>query len=300
MLKSGVFTAALTPMHDDLSLDHSSLKRHCEWLLGHGSDGVALLGTTGEANSFSFGERRDLIEQIADWSIPSGSLMIGTGCCSIPETIALTRSAVKAGAGGILMLPPFFYTPVDDYGVLKYFDRVINGVQDDRLKIYLYHIPALSGVPISIKLIGLLRDKYPDFVVGMKDSGGDFEYMKRVRTIFPRLEFYAGTEQYLLPILQVGGVGCISTTANITCTLAAKVFQKWSEGEDATSLQSDLTKLKCLFDNIPAIGALKALLWEREHAIHWKNIRPPNILLDEMRLDQLRSKLNAYDEVHVL
>ena len=149
MLANGVYTANLTPLKEDYSVDFELLVEHCQFLLDNGSTGLAVLGTTGEANSFSLAERKEILEQTIKGGIPSDKIMVGTGCCSLPETIELTSHAVSLGFGGILMLPPFYYKSVEDSGILTYFDEVISAVGQNGLRIYLYHFPKMSGISVS-------------------------------------------------------------------------------------------------------------------------------------------------------
>ncbi|MDH3494834.1 MAG: dihydrodipicolinate synthase family protein, partial [Acidobacteriota bacterium] len=145
-LPNGVFTACLTPLKKDLSVDFDALTAHCKWLLSKGGDGILLLGTTGEANSFTVEERLEIMDKVIEAGIPGNRLLMGTGCCAYPDTARLTKHAVERGAGGILMLPPFYYKQVDDAGLARYFDLVINAVNDERLRIYLYHFPQMSAI----------------------------------------------------------------------------------------------------------------------------------------------------------
>ena len=149
----GVLAAVLTPIDDNLEPDLTLWVDHCQWLLNQGCDGLAVLGTTSEANSFSVNERLSMLDALAESGIPGNVVIPGTGCCALPDTIALTRKAMEIGAAGVLMLPPFYYKPVTDEGLFEAYSAVIDGVADDRLQIYLYHIPQNSGVPITFGLI---------------------------------------------------------------------------------------------------------------------------------------------------
>ena len=292
-LPNGVFTANLTPLKEDLSVDYPALIAHCNWLLDNGSDGIALLGTTGEANSFTMEERMEMIDKIIESGISGNRLMAGTGCCAFPDTIRLTKFAVERGIGGILMLPPFYYKQVNDKGLAKYFDLIINGVKDERLKIYLYHFPKMAGVGFSTPLIKHLVKEYPNKVVGMKDSTGDFEHMKEIINEFPGFKLYAGTEKYLLDILKIGGAGCISATANVTLPLTAKVYKTWKEGKNAAELQSYLTQVRMTFEGLPFTGALKSLLGHLNYGDAWKHVRPPNTIVGVAEIEKLKEKHQA-------
>ena len=293
-LSDGVFTANLTPLKSDLSVDHDALITHCKWLLSQGGNGIALLGTTGEANSFTMGERIEMIDKIVECGIPGNKLLVGTGCCAYGDTIRLTKHAVERGAGGILMLPPFYYKQVDDTGLAKYFDLVINGVNDKRLKIYLYHFPKMSAVPFSTPFVKYLIREYPGTVVGMKDSSGDWNHTEEILREFPGFKVYAGTEKLLLRTLRKGGAGCISATANATISMAAQLFQNW-HSDRADTLQDRLTKVRTAFDGYPFTSALKQMFFKCSNNPIWLNVRPPNSLVDAEGIEILADKLKALD-----
>ena len=273
-LPDGVYAAALTPLHDDLSIDHETLAAHARWLLANGCDGLVLLGTTGEANSFSLAERMALLDNVIEAGLPPGRLLVGTGCCATPDTVMLTQHAVVHGVGGVLMLPPFYYKNVSDEGLFAAFDQVIQQVGEEALQIYLYHFPKMSGVSFSPSLIEKLLHRYPDTVVGMKDSSGDFQHMEHTIASFPGFRVFAGTERYLLGMLGIGGAGCISATTNVTCRLAGEVFAKRAT-QEARNLQSQLTAMRATLEAFPLAAALKHLTAVRTGQASWRNVRPP-------------------------
>lgn len=290
MLPDGVFAAALTPLRDDLSIDHDSFAEHCRWLLANGCDGVAPMGTTGEANSFSVAERIEALDQLIDAGIPAERMLLGVGCCALPDTVALTRHALALGVIDALALPPFYYKNVSDDGVYAAFDQIVQRVGDSRLQLYLYHFPQMSGVPISHAVTERLIKRYPNTVVGMKDSSGDWNNMQTTCRRFPGFRLYAGTERYLLDALRAGGVGCISATTNVTCQLAAQVYAQRAEHQ-AELLQRQLTTVRGEIEKYPAIAALKQLTADRTGRDSWLNIRPPLLRLPAERATTLRADL---------
>ncbi len=295
MLAEGVIAAVATPLLDNGLIDCDVLFHHCSRLIHNGCDGVALLGTTGEGNSFSLSERLDLLEKVSHWNFESSQLMIGTGCCAIPDTVALTKEALAAGCGGILMLPPFFYKSVTDTGILRYFDRVINEVGNSKLNIYLYHIPQYSGISYTLGLMQKLILAFPDHIKGYKDSSGDLDGMIEKIKVFPQLHFYVGTEAYLLKILQYGGSGCISTTANLTSPNAQEIYQSWKRNDDPTQLQELLFDFVQAFGKFPPVGALKSCLQALHRNEHWERVRPPNT---ELIADDVTSLLCQLEELN--
>ncbi len=294
-LSNGVYTATLTPLKKNLRVDYDLLIEHCSWLLDQGSQGIALLGTTGEANSFSLPERQRILEAVIKGGIPSEKLLVGTGCCSLPETVRLTKHALQHGAGGVLVLPPFYYKAIAEKGLRDYFDLLIRKVEEDRLRIYLYHFPKMSGVAFSIPFIQSLVRDYPGIVVGIKDSSGDFDNMKAMVESIPNFQVFAGTEKYLLDILKIGGAGCISATANVTISLAAKVYQSWKAEKSTEDLQAYLVKVRTAFEGLPFSGALKSYLADQGADKRWLAIRPPNELLKKGALEKLKNRLTALE-----
>lgn len=289
-LPGGVFTAALTPLDNDLKADRKKLVDHINWLLKRGNDGIGLLGTTGEANSFSVDERIKILEAVLDEGIPAGKLLVGTGCCSVTDTVTLTRHAHTHRAGGVLLLPPFYYKKVSDAGLEAYFANFFDKVGANDLEVYLYHFPQLTGVPFTVKLIEKLVSKYPGNIVGMKDSGGDWSHMEEVMKAIPNFRFYTGNEKFLLPTLKAGGVGCISASANLTSPEAAAVYDAWKKGGGATE-QSHLSSLREMLETFPAIGTLKYLFAKLSANKNWLNIRPPNTIISADEGYQIEQKL---------
>ena len=278
----GIFAAALTPLKSDLSVDKERLVGHCNWLLENGCDGLAVLGTTGEANSFSVAERIGILETLSDGGISGNVLMPGTGCCSLPDTVELTRRAVELGAGGVLMLPPFYYKGVNDEGLFASYSEVIERVSDIRLKVYLYHFPQMSAVPISLNLIERLLKRYPETIAGMKDSSGEFNNMSGVAQNFPRFDVFSGGDDFLLPLLQKGGVGCITAVCNIACDLSARIYEAWKDGDaSAEALQAQLIKIRIAAQTYPYSAGLKTALAHFSGDDGWRLVRPPLVTLDD-------------------
>jgi 4-hydroxy-tetrahydrodipicolinate synthase len=279
-LPDGVLTAVLTPLDSQLNADYDHLLRHIKWLLKRGNDGIALLGTTGEANSFSVGERLQILEAVLDGGIPPGKLMVGTGCCAIPDSVTLTRHAHTHGVSGILLLPPFYYKKINDEGLETYMARLLDGVGENNVQIYLYHFPQLTGVPFTVGLIEKLVSKYPDNIIGMKDSGGDWSHMEEILKAIPGFRLYTGNEKFLLPVLKAGGPGCISANANFTSPEAAAVYQAWKK-ESGEKEQAGLSRLREVLDTYPSIGTLKYILAKWSGEKDWLHLRPPNTILSE-------------------
>lgn len=290
----GVLAAALTPLTPNLAPDLPSMISHFQWLLDRGCDGLGVLGTTGEANSFSVAERLAITDALGESGLPKDRLMIGTGTCAEPDTLELTHAALAAGIRSVLMLPPFYYKGITDQGLAAAFARVIDRVGDGDLRVILYHFPKMTGVPITQGAVELLRRDYPDIVVGLKDSSGDLGNMTSLLEAFPGFGVYAGTERYLLPVLQAGGPGCISATANVTSLMASDVFRAHEESDnDAGDLQERLTAVRQVFDGLPLVAALKEAMTTITGRRGWQAIRPPLTLLAPAQKRELQESLHA-------
>jgi len=283
----GILAAVLTPMDEDLKPNYHAFAAHCHRLLAAGCHGLSVFGTTGEANSLSVNERLAALEGLVDNGVPVETLLPGTGSCALTDTVRLSRAAL--GAAGVLVLPPFYYKGVGDDGLFRFFAEVVERVGDDRLRLYLYHIPQMTGIDLGLPLISRLVDAYPGVVVGTKDSSGDRERIMTLCREFPDFSVLAGTETLLLETLRGGGEGCISATVNVTSRLARRVHDAHASGKDdeAEALQERLTQVRMSIEAYPVIPALKQLLARLTGDEEWRNIRPPLSGLDERRTKDL-------------
>ena len=295
---SGVFAAAATPYNADLSPDHGLLVEHCLGLLADGCHGIALLGTTGEANSLSVGERMGLLEAMLKGGIAPEQLMPGTGVAAIPETVALTRHALDRGVVHVVMLPPFYYKGVSDEGLYAAYARIIEGVGDDRLRIVLYHIPQMSGMPLSQALVSRLHAAFPGTVVGIKDSSGDFANTEAYATSNPGFAVFAGPDPLLLPMLKSGGAGCITANANLVVGVAAHHLRRRRRsgpgvrGRGGAGADHRLSHPGHVA--IAQIPAVKAMLALKTGNPGWNRVRPPLLPLTATQVVELREKLERH------
>ena len=210
----GVLSPVVTPFDADLRPDVERLTRHCKWLLSHDC-GLAIFGTNSEGNSLSVEEKVDIVDRLIAAGVDPARMMPGTGACALPDTVKLSRHMTERGCGGVLMLPPFYYKGVSDEGIYRSIAEVIQRVGDDRLRVYLYHIPPVAQVGFSLDLIERLIRDFPGIVAGIKDSSGDWSNTKAMLDLFPGWGVFAGNETVLLETLRNGGMGCISATCNV-------------------------------------------------------------------------------------
>jgi len=291
-IEGGVMAAVLTPLNNDLSPNHDAWLAHSRNLLDQGCSGLAVLGTTSEANAFSLSERLAMLDALGDSDIDAGLSVPGVGCCAIPDTVELCRKALEIGAAGVLMLPPFYYKPVTDDGLFAAYSEIIQRVGDSKLKILLYHIPQNTGVPITLPLIDKLVTAYPDTVVGIKDSAGDFENMRAMVEEFPGFRVFSGSDAYLLDILRIGGAGSITACNNISARQSAAVLANW-QTDSADACQAALSAIRLATQKFPLVEALKEAMARSTGDAAWRALRPPLMPLDGSIADALSDELTA-------
>jgi 4-hydroxy-tetrahydrodipicolinate synthase len=275
---TGVFSAALTPLTAELMPDHAAFAAHSQWLLAEGCDGIAMLGTTGEANSFSVAERKALLEATVAAGVAPGKLLPGTGVAAFTETVELTRHALSCGVTGVVMLPPFYYKGVSDDGLFAAYSEVLQRIGDTKLRVVLYHIPQMSAVPISHEVIERLVKAYPDAVVGIKDSSGDLANMEAMVSRFPGFSVLAGADPVMLPLRRKGGAGCITATSNLVARDLAFIFRNAldeSKAADVDAAQARVVAARNKASKYPQMASLKAMMAHRTGQPGWMRLRPP-------------------------
>jgi 4-hydroxy-tetrahydrodipicolinate synthase len=277
---AGVLSPVLTPFKKDLNPDAGRFVAHCRWLLDQGATGLAVFGTTSEANSLSVKERIELLEALIVDGINPKLLMPGTGCCALTDSVRLTAHAVRNGCGGVLMLPPFYYKGVSDDGLFANIAEVIERVGDDRLRIYLYHFPQMAVLSYSLDLVERLIKAYPTIVVGVKDSSGDWSNTEAMLKRFPGFDVFPGSEVFLLPALRGGGAGCITATANVNAAMVRNLYDNW-QSPQADALQDEITALRKAIQGYPMIPALKEIIAHYRDDAVWTTVRPPLVRLSE-------------------
>ncbi|MGB3245815.1 MAG: dihydrodipicolinate synthase family protein [Sulfitobacter sp.] len=289
----GVLSPVVTPFDEDLRPDIAQLAAQCRWLLSN-DVGLALFGTNSEATSLGLDERCEILDGLVQAGIPVSRMMPGTGTCSIADTVKLTNRAVKHGCPGVLMLPPFYYKGMSDDGLFAYFSEVIERVGDANLRIYLYHIPPVSQVPLSMALIEKLLKAYPKIIAGVKDSGGQWDNTQAMITAFGKdgFDVFAGSETFLLQTMQAGGKGCISATANVNPAAISHLYKTWTAA-DADAQQAALTATREIFQSYPMIPALKAAVAQHSGVEGWATVRPPLVALNDTQRQNLAAGLQA-------
>jgi 4-hydroxy-tetrahydrodipicolinate synthase len=293
---SGIWPALLTPLKPDLSIDHTLLAGHCKSLLARGCGGVTAFGTTGEGPSFSMSERKEAIEQLIGNGIPAAQIMVSTSCAALPETLELTRHAVDAGVHGCLMLPPFFLKGVSDQGIIDCYRWVIDGMGEarSRLRLYLYHIPQVSGVSLSHHVIKTLKALYPDIILGIKDSACTTAHsVGLVRAFMKDLTVYVGFEPDLPEMGRRGSTGAISGLANF---MPRAVHRLVSQPDSATTPaeRERIVQLIGLLDGYSLMPALKGIMAMLSGEPGWLRVRPPLLALSAEEFSALQKTITAF------
>jgi len=291
----GLISPILSPFDDSLNFNQEMYNELAKDLLSTGCSGLAPFGTTGEALSVSNDERMQALENLIKSGVSPDKLIPGTGLCNFPDTVKISRHAIELGCKGVMTLPAFYFKDVTDEGLFQYYERLIDEIKHPNLKIYLYHIPQVSGVGLSIPLVKKLRSAYPDIIVGIKDSSGVWENTEQLLSI-DGLIVYPGAELPVIDAIKLGGPGCISATANFNPTNIAKVIElshdrKWDQAEE---VHKDVKEVRYLFQDYSAIPAQKAMLAIKYKDKRWKNIRPPLVQISEQRSSELEEKLRNH------
>ena len=260
--------------------------------MDNGCDGIVLFGSTGESASLTQAERHAIVANLREADIPTSALLIGTGCCTIEETISLTRMALSCAAAGALVHPPFFFKGVTDEGVEDYYRRVIEGTGDSRLRLYLYHYPQAVGVGISLQLVERLFNRYPTIIAGYKDSSGNFDNTCAVARNFSVLDVFISTEARYQEFRGAGGAGCISATANVQPAAIARLEQSLGTPA-ADSAQASVALTRKALEGPQVIGNVKTLLADMHGDAQWLKVRPPLIGLTEAEAQALRQRVRG-------
>jgi len=289
---SGVLSPVITPFDEQLAPDAKRLARQCHWLLSQDT-GLAVFGTNSEANSLSTDEKIELLDSLVADGVDPYRMMPGTGCCALTDTVKLTRHAVELGCAGVLMLPPFYYKEVSDDGLFRSYAEVIERIGSDALQIYLYHIPPISNVSLSLDLVERLITAYPDNLAGIKDSSGDWTNTESMlERGWDGFQVFAGSESFLLRVMRAGGAGCISATANVNPAAINDLYCNW-QADNAGEKQQALDELRSIVQSFPMIPALKAIVADYSGDSAWSRVRPPLVELDNKQVASLTQQLRA-------
>lgn len=294
----GVFCASATPVLEHGTPDHAAFANHAKALIEEGCHGVALLGTTGEANSFSIAQRQELLDKLIAAGLDPQRLLPGTSQTNVADTVTLMRHAVDAGVKACVVLPPFYYKGVSDEGLFRFYAEAIEGVGRDDLRVVLYHIPPIAQVGLSLELVGRLLEAFPGVVVGIKDSSGKLESMQAFASAFSNFSVLAGADPFMLPLLRSGGAGCITSSSNLIGRHLRTVFDHAHEPENAALIdqaQERINAWRDLSNAYVQLPTIKAMLAKRRDHPGWTRVRPPLIELTSAEIDTVQARMDELE-----
>jgi 4-hydroxy-tetrahydrodipicolinate synthase len=266
----GVIAAVATPVSEDGSPDTARATKLARFLIDNGCDGLNVLGTTGEATSFSLEERKRVMDAYKAAGLPLDRMMVGTGAAATADAVALTRYASELGFAGALVLPPFYYKGVPDDGLVAYIDTIMKATAQKPIPIYLYHYPQQSGLHWHVALVKRLLESFDGRIVGLKDSSGDMNYAREAAAISKSFDVFPSTEAVLLDARGGAFAGCISATANLNSDLCQRA---WAKGDKA-ALDGAVT-IRKLFDGKPLVSGVKSLLSHIHGDPALARVKPP-------------------------
>ena len=292
MIPRGLIAPILTPFNDDGSVALDLYIEHAGRLLDQGCAGLIPFGTTGEALSVGIDERIAAIAALADAGIDPARLIAGTGLTSVADTASLSRACLDRGCAGVMTLPPFYFKGVTEEGLYAWFAQLIAAIGDDA-RIYLYHIPPIAMVGIPPSLARRLHNDFPQQVVGIKDSSGNWANTAALLGI-EGLAVYPGSELPLLDALALGAPGCISATANLNAAAIARVIELFDRGDlaGAQAEHEAVKRFRMTLEPYAPIPAQKRLLATASGDGRWANVRPPLVAMPAETGHELATRLS--------
>lgn len=275
---SGVYAAVVTPLKADQTLDADGLVALLNFLAERGCHGALLLGTTGEGTAFSPRERGEVLRAgLAVRQAHAGfRLLAGTGTPSLDETMSLTRDAFDLGYDGVVVLPPYYIRKVTDDGLFAWFSEVLRRAVPAGGHFLGYHIPPVSGVPLSLDLLARLKDQFPDKFAGLKDSSAQLEQAQALGERFgTALAVFNGTDRLLTQALSHHAAGSITALANLISPDLRRIWDAHQTSQtDAVAQHAADTARDVSEKYTPAPALLKMLLTELHGFPTWA-LKPP-------------------------
>lgn len=296
--RRGIYAAAISPLTADGALDGPALADYCKYLMSDagGCDGVAPLGTTGESTSLSMRDRLAAPEHLAAAGLPADRIILGTGSPSVADAVELTRAALASGYPNVLVLPPYYFKSPSDEGLLCAYARLIEAVGDDRLRVYLYHFPQMSTIPLSTDLVIRLKAEFGPVIAGLKDSTGDFEvsraFIAATGGIAEDFDVFPASEVFLWQGIPLGSAGTISGTTNAFGAFA-RAFLWATEGSEREAAQAKAAAARAVAAQFNNVAAMKQIAAWRTGRSDWVRLLPPLLALSEPEVAALRAALDG-------
>jgi 4-hydroxy-tetrahydrodipicolinate synthase len=293
---SGVYAAAVTPLRADGYLDLDGIPRLLDYLARRGCHGALLLGTTGEGPSFSPGERLALLRAALPirQSRTDFRFLAGTGTPSLDETIALTQAAFDLGVDGVVTLPPYYFRKVSDDGLFAWYAEVLRRAVPEGGILLGYHIPPVTGVPLSLDLLARLKDAFPDRFAGIKDSSGEAAFARQLAQRFGgKLAVFTGNDRLFSQVLELGACGCITAMANVISPLLRRLWDAFHAHLPVSDIQQQLNAARDVMDRYPPAAPLLKGILASEHGFPAWAMRPPLLPLPAETIAAAAAELGA-------
>jgi 4-hydroxy-tetrahydrodipicolinate synthase len=295
--KRGIYAAAVTPFNEDGSVNKDLLIGYCKHLMSDGGcDGVAPTGTTGEGTSVAMRDRLALPEAFASAGIATDSVIFGTGAPAAEDCVALTKSAVAAGYMNALVLPPYYYKNPSDDGLFAYYANLVEKIGSDDLRIYLYHFPQMSAVPLSTDLVLRLRKEFGGIIAGLKDSSGDFEqsraFIEATGGVSEEFDIYPSSEAFLWDGLSIGSAGIISGSTNVFAN-GVQAAKAAPDGAERDAAMDVVKTARAVASKYPLMAAMKQIEAWRSGNDQWTRMTAPLVPLTAEQKSGLRADLEA-------
>lgn len=285
---NGVIAAIATPVDETGRPDHGRLVSRADYLLNHGCDALNLLGTTGEATSLSLEQRLGVMSAIAESGLPMHRFMVGTGAAAVSDATTLSAAAADLGFAAALVLPPFYYKPITDEGLIGYIGAIVRATAKSALPVFLYNFPSQSGITYTPEIVTKLLKQFGGRIGGLKDSSGDLDYAEQIVALSPALKVFPSNEAVLLRARAGDFAGCISATANLNHEDCGKAYH---EGDEAALERA--VKVRAAFTGLPLIPGIKATLARTLEDPFYENVIPPLARLTAEQSSELKQRLAA-------
>ncbi len=293
---AGVYAAALTPLKADFSVDLEAIPPLLAFYARRGCHGALLLGTTGEGPSLAPEERIALYHaaQQVRQEYPEFRLLAGTGTPSLEESAALTRAAFDCGYDAVVVLPPYYFRKATEEGLLAWFKKIIERAVPSDGALFGYHIPGVSGVPLSLDFLSRLKDIYPRRFVGIKDSSGDANHAEQLGATFgDEFTVLTGNDHLFSFAIENGAAGCITALANLVSPGLRRVWEAHQRGKNDPETQTQLDAWRSLLEQYPPFApTLKALI-SHLHGFPLWPVRPPLVALSDSDTEEIIAKIGG-------
>ena len=285
----GMFPALLIPMNPDYSVDIDALVDHINDMFDNGCKGAVIFGTTGEAASFPLEAKKKVLKDLMSKGIPPKRLMVGVGHSSIEETVDMINTALSYNVLAVLWHPPYYFKNLSDDGVVEFYKESIERVNSNSLKVILYNFPMFTGVPLSHSIIERLYNLFPKNIIGIKDSGFDYDKTLALIKRFPQLKVYVGKDSDTSELVRNGAVGAIVALSNIVPRLMCSLYEY---GLDSTkpNRNEEINKLWNLIGQHYLICSVKAIM-ASEKGPKWNVARPPLFAITQEQVEALAKQV---------